>query len=59
LGAFHEGLKEIGFIDWQNVVIEYHLAGNEYDRLPTLAADLVRREVAVIAAVGSPSAAGG
>jgi putative tryptophan/tyrosine transport system substrate-binding protein len=56
LGAFHEGLKEIGFIDWQNVVIEYHLAGNEYDRLPPLAADLVRRGVAVIAAVGSRSA---
>jgi putative ABC transport system substrate-binding protein len=56
LGAFHEGLKEIGFIDWQNVVIEYHLAGNEYDRLPPLVADLVRRGVAVIAAVGSRSA---
>ena len=56
LGAFHEGLKETGFIDRQNVVIEYHLAGNEHDRLPTLAADLVRRGVAVIAAVGSRSA---
>jgi putative ABC transport system substrate-binding protein len=56
LGAFHDGLKEIGFIDWQNVAIEYHLAGNEYDRLPPLAADLVRRGVAVIAAVGSRSA---
>jgi putative tryptophan/tyrosine transport system substrate-binding protein len=53
LGAFHEGLKETGFIDRQNVVIEYHLAGNEYDRL---AADLVRHGVAVIAAVGSRSA---
>ena len=56
LGAFHEGLEETGFIDRQNVVIEYHLAGNEHDRLPTLAADVVRRGVAVIAAVGSRSA---
>ena len=56
LGAFHEGLEEKGFIEPQNVVIEYHLAGNEHDRLPTLAADLVRPGVAVIAAVGSRSA---
>jgi putative tryptophan/tyrosine transport system substrate-binding protein len=56
LGAFHEGLKEIGFIDWRNAVIEYYLAGNECDRLPPLAADLVRRGVSVIAAVGSSSA---
>jgi putative ABC transport system substrate-binding protein len=56
LGGFHEGLEETGFIDRQNVVIEYHLAGNEHDRLPTLAADVVRRGVAVIAAVGSRSA---
>jgi putative tryptophan/tyrosine transport system substrate-binding protein len=56
LGAFHDGLEETGFIDRQNVVIEYHLAGNEHDRLPTLAADVVRRGVAVIAAVGSRSA---
>jgi putative ABC transport system substrate-binding protein len=56
LGAFHEGLEETGFIDRQNVVIEYHLAGNEHDRLQTLAADVVRGGVAVIAAVGSRSA---
>jgi putative tryptophan/tyrosine transport system substrate-binding protein len=56
LAAFHEGLKETGFVDRQNVVIAYRLAGNEYDRLPALAADLVGRGVAVIAAVGSPSA---
>jgi putative tryptophan/tyrosine transport system substrate-binding protein len=56
LAAFHEGLKETGFVDRQNVVIAYRLAGNEYDRLPALAADLVRRGVAVIAAVGSPCA---
>jgi ABC transporter substrate binding protein len=56
LAAFHQGLKEAGFVERQNVAIEYHFAENQYDRLPALAADLVRRQVAVIAAPGSPSA---
>jgi putative ABC transport system substrate-binding protein len=50
--AFHQGLKEIGFIDGQNYAIEYRYAEGHYDRLPALAADLVRRRVAVIFAVG-------
>ena len=55
--AFREGLKETGFVDGQNVTIEYLWAEGQNDRLPAMASELVRRQVAVIAATGASAAA--
>jgi putative tryptophan/tyrosine transport system substrate-binding protein len=57
LAAFHKGLKESGFVDGQNIAIEYRWADGDADRLPEMAVDLVRRPVAVIATPGSATAA--
>jgi putative ABC transport system substrate-binding protein len=56
LAAFYQGLKEKGFVERKNLSIEFRWAGGRYDRLPSLAADLVARNVSVIVAYDLPSA---
>jgi putative ABC transport system substrate-binding protein len=56
MAAFHQGLKDAGLVEGQNVTVEYRTAGNQNERLPALAAELVQRQVAVIAAPTTPAA---
>jgi putative tryptophan/tyrosine transport system substrate-binding protein len=57
VSAFYKGLGEVGFVDGQNVTVEYHFVERHYDRLPEVMADLVRRHVAVIATTGNNASA--
>src|SRR5262245_10080738 len=52
IAAFRKGLNEGGYVEGENVIVEYHLLGGQLDRLPSLMADFVRRRVSVVATPG-------
>src|SRR5712692_9735032 len=54
--AFRQGLSEAGYVEDRNVAIEYRWSEGQYDRLPAMVSELLRRDVAVIATLGTPSA---
>jgi len=56
LAAFRQGLKDTGFVEGQNITIDYRFANNQNERLPTLTAELIRRQVAVIVTPATPAA---
>ena len=57
VAAFRKGLNETGYIEGQNVTVEYYWLESPHDRLPALIAELVRRQVAAIATIGTPQVA--
>ena len=57
LTVFRQSLAEVGYVEGRNVAIEYHFAEGQYDRLPAMASELVRREVTVIVAAGGTAPA--
>ena len=57
VAAFRKGLSETGFVEGRNVTVEYHWMEGQYNRVPALVADLVRRQVTVIVSPGFPSGA--